>query len=277
MTISIQQKKKAEEFQKMHHDESFLILPNIWDAGSGRIIEKNGFKAMAPTSAGIAFSNGYSDGEHFPFDLLLDSINRISTRTTLPLSVDFERGYSETSKGIYENTKKLLLAGAIGLNIEDGLPSKRISEPNSMKEKLNVLNTLKTELELNFLINSRTDMYWNEIGNENERLAETIDRTNQYFSWGADCVFVPGNIPFSELEILIKEAHGPINVLLNNELRDAQKLKNIGVKRLSLGSNLSRNNLFNLSKQSLMIKNLDFDLVLAESFSYNYLNNLFHD
>lgn len=275
MKINQTQKMNAKKFQSMHKQDTLLLLPNIWDAGSGKIIEKSGFKAMATTSAGIAFANGYQDGECLPFDLLIDSIKKITNRTNIPLSVDFERGYSESGKKIVENTKQLLSAGAIGLNIEDGLPDRKISETQSMQEKLIALTTLKKEINFNFLINSRIDIYWNEIGDKKTRLAETINRANKYFSWGADCVFVPGNISLGELKILVKEVSGPTNVLLNKELNNIQMLQGIGVKRLTIGSSLSRNSIFNLLNQSSFINQHNFESLLNNTLSYDYVNRLF--
>lgn len=275
MIISQQQKNKAALFQTMHKQNELFILPNIWNAGGAKIFERSGFKALATTSAGIAFANGFPDGEALPFDILLNSVKQITSRMTVPLSVDFERGYSEVDQEIQENTKQLLYAGAVGLNLEDGLPDKKISDPQSMKEKLAVLTPIKKELDIDFLINSRVDTYWNQIGDPASRLSETIDRANNYFSWGADCVFVPGNIPIIELEILIKEVEKPINILLNKELKNVSTLQRIGVQRISLGSSLSRNSISNLFNQSELIKECNFESLLASSLSYEYVNQFF--
>lgn len=169
MIITQNQKDKAAQFQEMHKREIVFVLPNIWDAGGARIFEERGFKALATTSAGVAFANGFSDGEELPLNILLETVRRITNRITIPLSVDFERGYGENDSQIYENGKQLLFAGAVGLNIEDGLPNREISDPQVMKKKLNCLNKLKKELGLNFLINGRTDIYWNEIADQQRR------------------------------------------------------------------------------------------------------------
>jgi len=269
------QQEAAAQLQALHKQKELFVLPNIWDAGGAKIVEAKGFKAIATTSAGIAFANGYSDGEALPFSLLIETVKRISSKISTPLSVDFERGYGEEEGEFYENTKQLLVAGAVGLNIEDGLPNKKISEARSMKKKLQVMNDLKNELGIDFLINSRTDIYWNQIGLEKERLKKTIERANSYFSWGADCVFIPGNIPFNELEIVTKEVAGPINVLLNEQLKNIDALNKIGVKRVSLGSSLSRNSITNLFIQSEQIKKNHFDLLLKDSLTYDYVNQFY--
>ncbi|MDC2805151.1 isocitrate lyase/phosphoenolpyruvate mutase family protein [Leuconostoc suionicum] len=91
----------------------------------GQKFLKKGFQALATTSAGIAFANGFADGGELPFSILLETVRRITSKIDIPLSIDFERGYSEDIQEIYENTKKILLSGAVGLNVEDGLPKKR--------------------------------------------------------------------------------------------------------------------------------------------------------
>ncbi|KAF1297857.1 hypothetical protein BAU15_08100 [Enterococcus sp. JM4C] len=151
MIITQNQKDKAAQFQEMHKREGIFVLPNIWDAGGARIFEERGFEALATTSAGIAFANGFSDGEVLPLNILLETVRRVTKRITIPLSVDFERGYGENDSQIYENTKQLLFGGAVGLNIEDGLPNKKISDAQVMKNKLDCMNELKKEIGLHFL------------------------------------------------------------------------------------------------------------------------------
>lgn len=275
MNITQKQKDRADLFQKMHRNEELFILPNIWDAGGARIFEEKGFEAVATTSAGIAFANGLSDGEKLPLSILLETVRRISNKIDIPLSVDFERGYGESDKEIYENTKQLLLAGAVGLNIEDGLPNKGISSIQTMKRKLECMNRLKKELGINFLINGRTDIYWNKIGDQKRRLSVTIERANSYLSSGADCVFVPGDFSFNELKTLTKEVNGPLNVLLSQKFKNINSLNAVGVKRVSLGSTLSRYNINNLFNESENIKNKDFESLLTETLSYDFLNQFY--
>lgn len=275
MVITQNQKDKAAQFQEIHKRDGIFVLPNIWDAGGARIFEERGFEALATTSAGVAFANGFSDGEELPLSILLETVKRITNRITIPLSVDFERGYSENDDEVYENTKQLLFAGAVGLNIEDGLPNKEISDLQVMKKKLDCMNKLKKELGLDFLINGRTDIYWNEIGDSKSRLAATIERANSYFSWGADCVFVPGNISLNELEILTKEVEGPINVLLSKNLENIAQLNALGVKRVSLGSSLSRNSIHNLFSESEKIRENAFESLLADTLSYDFVNQFY--
>jgi len=117
------QRGKARIFSDMHKENKMFVLPNAWGVGSAYVFEKQGFKAVATSSTGVAHDLGYPDGEHISFDDLLQVVERIASRVDIPLSVDFERGYSETNEEVKENARKLLSAGAVGFNIEDGLPN----------------------------------------------------------------------------------------------------------------------------------------------------------
>lgn len=275
MNITQDQKNRAKQFQEMHKHKELFVLPTIWDAGGARIFEERGFEALATTSAGIAFANGFSDGEELPLNILLETVRRITNKIAVPLSVDFERGYGESEIEIFENTKQLVFAGAVGLNVEDGLPNNGISVPQLMKKKLAWMNKVKKELQINFVINARTDTYWNKIGDQKSRLAATIERANSYFSWGADCVFVPGNISIDELEILTEKVKGPINILLSQNLKAIDQLNTIGVKRVSIGSSLSRNSINNLFNESEKIRKNDFDSLLNITLPYDFVNQFY--
>ena len=142
--ISERQKKKAREFLEMHKDDKMFVLPNAWSAGSAYVFEKQGFKAVATSSAGIAHDLGCSDGECISFSDLLWIVEKIVSRVDIPLSVDIERGYGEVIGEVKENARRLLFAGAVGFNIEDGLPNGELSPIDVQVEKIKALSKLKT-------------------------------------------------------------------------------------------------------------------------------------
>lgn len=115
------QKEKARVFAAMHKERKMFVLPNAWDVGSAYIFAQQGFKAVATSSAGIAYALGYPDGEDITFADLLYVVKKIADRLPIPVSVDFERGYAESIDALQANARELLLAGAVGFNIEDGL------------------------------------------------------------------------------------------------------------------------------------------------------------
>src|SRR5882762_7244940 len=110
---------RFETFLQLHHAATPLLLGNCWDVSSAKLLEENGFKAIGTSSAALARSLGYEDGENLPFDLLLETVKRIQQNIAVPLSVDMEKGYGTTNKGILENILKLHDIGVVGINIED--------------------------------------------------------------------------------------------------------------------------------------------------------------
>src|SRR5438045_3285138 len=110
----------AQTFHSLHRQENILILPNAWDAASARVIEDAGAKAIATSSAGVAWALGYQDGDALPPTILADLTARITEVIRIPLSVDFEGAYTKDPAKVSENLKPIIGAGAVGINIEDG-------------------------------------------------------------------------------------------------------------------------------------------------------------
>ena len=213
-----------------------FVLPNAWDAGSAYIFEKQGFQAVATSSAGMAYDLGYPDGENICFDDLLYAVRKIAKRIDIPLSVDFERGYGKTVCEVKENAKKLLMAGAVGFNIEDGLPDGTLNPLDQQLDKIKDLCQLKQELDIDFVINARTCAYWLNVAGEEEKLQIAIERGNAFAEAGADCVFVPGAMDKTTVGKLTAGIKAPINIILNGVFHDYAQLEELGVRRLSLGS-----------------------------------------
>ena len=121
------QRAKAEAFRAMHDRSRILVLPNAWDAMSARVIEEAGARAIATTSAGVAFSVGYPDGEAIPRDEMIAAIARIARVVTVPVSADIESGFAHDARELAETVRRVIDAGAVGINLEDqvhdGTPS----------------------------------------------------------------------------------------------------------------------------------------------------------
>lgn len=234
--ITEKQREKARVFSAMHKENKLFVLPNVWDVGSAYVFEKQGFKAVATSSAGIAYDLGYPDGEDISFDDLLYVADKIAKRVDIPLSVDFERGYAETAEEVKENARKLLFAGAVGFNIEDGLPDGTLSSLDELLQKIKALTELKQELNIDFVINARTCAYWLNVAGEEEKLKIALERGNAFVEAGADCVFIPGAIDEATVSKFIEGINGPINIILNGAYNDFAGLEKLGVRRLSVGS-----------------------------------------
>ena len=273
--ISQEQKEKAKTFLRMHQTDGMFVIPNAWDAASAYIYEKAGFAAVATTSAGLAYALGYPDGEQVSMEDLLFVVKKITGRVQIPVSVDFERGYAENPRQVKENARSLLAAGAVGFNLEDGQANGTLSPLELQIEKIKALCELKKELDLPFVINARTCVYWLNIGSEEEKLAEAVCRGNAFAEAGADCVFVPGPIEQETAKALVLGIHAPLNLILNGVYHDLAGLAKLGVRRLSTGSGPVRYLCEETMKMAETIKAGNADAVLQSTFSYAKANAFF--
>lgn len=234
------QRKLAAQFKQLHLAKELLVLPNAWDTGSAVIFEKAGFSAIGTTSAGIAYSLGYPDGEEMGLEAVLESASRILKRITVPLSVDIETGYSHDVKDIVDNVRQLIQLGAVGINIEDGVtkPSASLSDRAKQCELIGAIAELKQEMGIPFVINARTDTYWLAIGSPETRLDSTLERASAYAGAGADCIFVPGKLERDAIQALASDF--TLNVIALPDGLSMAELEALGVARLSLGSSPAR-------------------------------------
>lgn len=272
------QKELVELFRGMHFDEKMLVLPNCWNGGSAKIFEKLGFKAIATSSAGIAFSKGLSDCEHIEINELLNVVKEIIKVINIPLSVDMERGYSDCVQKIKHNVKKIIEAGAVGINIEDGHyeNEKHIDDLDKQIEKISAIAELREEMEIPFLINARCCIYWLQLGTEEERFEIAVERGKEYSAVGADCIFLPGLIDKKTVERLVKEIGTPINIIANPSFYDIDELNKIGVKRYSIGSGPARvvmNEIINIGKD--LIEDKSIERILKNPLTYDMANEFF--
>ena len=273
--ITEKQRERAKIFSNMHRERKMFVLPNAWNAGSAVVFERCGFPAIATSSAGVAYALGCPDGEAITFDELLYVVERIAKRISVPLSVDFERGYAETPEGVKENAKKLLEAGAVGFNIEDGLPDGTLSPLDFQLGKIAALVELKRETGLEFVINARTCAYWLNVAGEEGNFEIALERGNAFAEAGAGCVYVPGALSEATVERLAREIKSPLNVILNGAFHDFAKLEELGVRRLSVGSSPARFIYGEAIEMSRALRDGDPSLLLGTKFTYSAANGFF--
>ncbi len=233
-------------FLKFHLDEEILVLLNSWDAGSSKLIEACGYKAIATTSMGIAASLGYPDCQIIQLSEMLQVITGIVNAVQVPVSVDIEAGYGNNLDEIIESVKKIIATGIVGINIEDSIElSPVLVDEMEFCERISAIRALSDSLGFHLVINARTDSFYTSSGSTQEKLAESIRRGNKYREAGADCIFVQ---PVWEKEIirtLVKEINAPINILSNPTIGaelppSVRELQDLGVARLSMGSGLMK-------------------------------------
>ena len=272
------QRELAETFHRLHHQEEIFVLPYVWNGGSAKIFEKQGFKAISTTSAGIAYSMGYSDGENLPFEDLVRITREVVRTVDIPVSVDMELGYGESITEIVENVRSIVEAGAVGINIEDGynLDNPYLEDLGLQVAKIEALSKLREEMGIPFFINARTCVFWLEIGPSEERIKEAVKRGNAFKAAGADCIFIPGGLTKEEVKILVEEINSPVNIIINPVFNDLNELSKLGVKRVCMGSGASRASMERVIHiaRELYEKN-SMETILQCKFSYSNANNFF--
>lgn len=232
-----EQKDRAEHFRELHRGPSILVLPNAWDAASARIFEAEGFPAVATTSAGVANSLGYADGEYVPLDELLFVIRRITATVQIPVTADMEAGFGSTVEAVAETVRQVVQAGAIGINIEDSVKGGefRLLEADEMVQRVTAIRTLAAEMGVPLFINARTDAFHHPAEAE-IRFVEAVRRANEYLAVGADCAFVPFVSDRDIIARLAKDINGPLNILATAGVPPIDELEALGVARISMGS-----------------------------------------
>jgi 2-methylisocitrate lyase-like PEP mutase family enzyme len=236
------QGRKAELLRKLHGGLRMLVLPNAWDVASARVLEELGYPAIATTSAGVAFSLGYPDGQRVSRDEMLEVVERIACAVRVPVTADMEAGYGTTLADMAETAKAVVAAGAVGLNLEDVTGETESSQVNTelQAEKIRTIRQVSASLGVPLVINARTDAYLMPIGAEATRFERTVERLRAYRAAGADCVFAPGVKERELIEKLVKAVAAPLNILVTPGCPPIPELEELGVARASIGSGVMR-------------------------------------
>lgn len=224
-----------EIFSQLHYSGEPLLIGNVWDVASAKVFEELGFKAIATSSAAIANSMGYEDGQNMPFGLLLETVQRIKKSISIPLSVDIERGYANTIPGIIQNIEKLQEAGVIGINLEDSLKDSRLRSVESFQKITSCITNHLSRKNMQLFINARTDAFLLKLPNAPD---ETVLRANAYEAAGANGLFVPFMTSITDIEKVVAATSLPVSVFFCEGLPDFKTLAGAGVKRISMGATL---------------------------------------
>ncbi|MDB5086523.1 MAG: isocitrate lyase/phosphoenolpyruvate mutase family protein [Mucilaginibacter sp.] len=233
---------KAEMFRALHQREGIFVIPNPWDAGSAKILESLGFEALATTSAGLAFSLAKPDGLcAVSRDQTLKNAQDIMAATNLPLSADLENGFGKAPETCAETILLAAKTGLVGGSIEDttGNPDDPIYPFELAVERVKAAVKAARSLPFHFTLTARAE---NLIYGRPD-LKDTIRRLEAFADAGADVLFAPGLKTREEIEAVVKAvAPRPVNVVMGLGASDftVSGLAELGVKRISLGSSLSR-------------------------------------
>jgi 2-methylisocitrate lyase-like PEP mutase family enzyme len=252
-------KSKFETFRDLHRSAELFVLPNVWNVKSALHFQEKKIPAIATSSAAVASSLGYGDGEEMPFSDYLFVINRILSSVQVPLSVDMEMGYGASDKKIYANILQLIGQGVVGINIEDSTidrSGRGLKEAKIFAKTIeNIKNKLISE-NLNLFVNIRCDTFILNVRNKQQ---ETRLRLKVYEAAGADGIFLPCICAEDDIAEAVSHTRLPLNVMCIPGLPGFEILNKLGVKRVSMGPflfNKIYDNMDHLFKEIITDKSL---------------------
>jgi 2-methylisocitrate lyase-like PEP mutase family enzyme len=223
----------AASFHELHRE--LLLLPNAWDAASAKVVELAGAKAVATSSAAVAWAHGFADGHELPFAKLVETVEEVARVVSVPISADVEGGYANDPARVAENVLALIEAGAVGINLEDGR-----EEHELHLRKIEAVREAARRAGVDLFINARTDVYLAQLVPADSAAEEAIRRGRACLAAGASGVFVPLVCQPHEIAAIVRSIDAPLNVLVCSGLPNAAALQAMGVRRLSAGSELAR-------------------------------------
>jgi 2-methylisocitrate lyase-like PEP mutase family enzyme len=271
------QRAKAEAFRAMHDRSRILVLPNAWDAMSARVIEDAGARAIATTSAGVAFSVGYPDGEAIPRDEMISAIARISRVVTIPVTADIESGFAHDAREVAETVRRVIGAGAVGINLEDQVHdgTHSLYDLDVAVDRIRAAREAAESAGVPLVINARTDVYLLGIGDPDSRFEHAIRRANAYCKAGADCLFMPAVTRRADIERIVPALDGPLNLLAFPGIPTIVDLERLGVARLSVGTRLTLNAMSALRKTvGELLTSGTYESILASDITFADANRI---
>jgi 2-methylisocitrate lyase-like PEP mutase family enzyme len=230
------QQQYAETFHGLHKEGHPLVLFNAWDVATAKAIA-TACPAVATSSGAVASALGYADGEHVPFNMVTGLVSRMIAAVSVPVSIDLEAGYGDTPDAVAKSAAEIVKAGAIGINIEDGLSGgkRQLASPQHHAAKIKAVRDAAQKLGIHLFINARTDPFLLKFGSPDECLKEAARRAKAYADAGADGVFVPGLTDLSLIEKFVQLTPLPVNIMVTQGVPEILDLARVGVRRVSLG------------------------------------------
>jgi 2-methylisocitrate lyase-like PEP mutase family enzyme len=227
-------------FRRLHESGCF-VLPNPWDVGSARYLRHLGFKALATTSSGFSFSRGLPDSGAVTRAMVLAHVAEIVAATELPVNADFQNGYAHEPEGVAESVGLCVATGVSGLSIEDatGDPQKPLYDVGLATERIAAARAAIDATGSGVLLTARAECF---LEGHPDPLPESIRRLKAYAAAGADVLFAPGLRRTEDMRAVVEAvAPKPVNVLISwSGGPDVGQLEALGVRRISVGSGLSR-------------------------------------
>lgn len=230
------QKAKAQKFAKLHVKGDPLILYNAWDAGSAKAIVSAGAKAIATSSYAVASAQGYEDGEDLPKEVAEQTIARVVASVDVPVTLDFEGGYTEDDVKLAENIARILDVGVIGINFEDRVVrGKALYDVARQAKRVAAIRAAADKAGVPLFINTRTDIFLGHTKNPAKSIGDAIERAKAYADAGASGFFIPGLADDALIAQICEGSPLPVNVMVMGGVSPNKRLAEIGVARISYG------------------------------------------
>lgn len=262
----------ADTFRSLHDGATTLLLANVWDAGTARLVESLGAQAIATTSAGVAWSRGYADGNSIDVDTMVSVVREISRVISVPLSVDVEGGYSADPERVADFIERIVEAGAAGINLEDGT-----DDPRAVAQKFAAVRSRVSTGPRQLFINARVDVILKRQAIGDDVVPTILARAELYLDAGADSIFVPGLADPEQIELIAAAiAPAPLALMLVPGLPSVGDLRRLGVSRLSAGSAITEASLETTrSLSAAFLAGNGAATVAAPAVAYGEFNALF--
>ncbi|MFG3679991.1 isocitrate lyase/phosphoenolpyruvate mutase family protein [Micromonospora chalcea] len=269
------QQTRAQRFRALHRPGEPLILANAWDAVSARLVSAAGARAIATTSAGVAWSRGAPDGDLLARETAVDVIRRVADAVRLPVTADIESGYGDNPEQVAETVTAVLAAGAVGVNVEDarhdgGGPLRPVDEQVA---RLAAVRAAADRAGIPLYVNARVDTYLRGAGG----VPETVARAEAYLAAGADGIFVPGTVEPETVAALAAAIPAPLNVLAGPGAPPVAELARLGVARVSLGPALAESAYAVVRRAAAEVFGAGTYEALAGGLDFGELNELMRD
>ena len=229
----------ARSLLEAHHRDTPLLLANIWDAASARVVEAAGFAFIATSSHAIADVLGEADDDSSDAGLIFGWIARIARAVSCPVTVDLEAGYGLAPE---ELVSRMLAAGVVGCNLEDTdhHGDGPLVDPDRQASFLSAVRAAGDAAGVHIVINARVDSFLRHVGNETQQLEQAIRRGRLYLAAGADCIYPMELSDRTTIVELVDTLPGPVNILARRGGPQVDELAALGVQRISLASGLHR-------------------------------------
>jgi len=213
-------------------------MANAWDVASACVTVASGVKAVATTSAGVAWSLGAADGDSVDRSRAIDLIARVCAAVDVPVTADIETGFGTTPDDVAQTIREVIAAGAVGVNLEDSFTSEEgpLRAIAAQSDRIAAARAAADESGISLFINARTDTFLRSVGTDDTRVALTVERAHAYLAAGASGIFVPGARDLTAIKTLVTEIPAPVNIMVGPGFPTIAELAGVGVARASLGA-----------------------------------------